>query len=332
MTGVLIRGDGVAARCCAHLLARSGVPVSCQPTARRRLPAIMLSEPAQSLIREIFGREDLFRELPRIRKRIVSWGRNASPVEVEHSAVVVSEDLLLDGLGQAPPSAAMGAGVAWNVFASAPLPAAAVEHRFGSRTACSTQVALKPTAEPSACWIESVENGWLFLITNAPASGWLLSVGLRPHELLGHSRLIRERIAECQPAAGEFPASPRIAAPLGEPGWISCGTAAIAFDPLCGDGAAHAVREGILASAVIAATTRGDDPAALLAHYQSRLTAAFERHLANCLQYYAPGYGGPWWESEAERLQQGLDWCRSRLSAHTKFRYRLEGLELKAVG
>jgi hypothetical protein len=340
MTGVVIRGDGVAARCCAHLLARSGVPVSFQPTDRPRLPAIMLSEPAQALIREIFGRENLFRDLPRIRKRIVAWGRSAGAVELEHSGVVVSEQLLLDSLGTALPDAAagvdievdIGSDIGWTVFASMPLPAAAVEHRFGSRIATAVQVELKPTAEPAACWIESIEDGWLFLIANAPGSGWLLSVGLRPHELLDQSRLIRKQIAGCQPADAQFAASPRIVAPLGEPGWIACGTAAMAFDPLCGDGTAHAVREAILASAVIGAAARGDDPIQLMAHYEARLTAGFRRHLAHCLEYYASGCGGPWWQSEAESVRQGLDWCGRQLSRHTAFRYRLDGFELRAIG
>ena len=129
MTGVRIRGDGIAARCCLHLLSARGVPVSFEPADRVRLPAIMLSEPAQMLIRETFGREHLFRDLPRIRKRIVAWGRNARPVELEHSAVVVSEKLLLDSLGPAPQNAAAGADIDWTVFASQPLPVAAAEHR-----------------------------------------------------------------------------------------------------------------------------------------------------------------------------------------------------------
>src|SRR5580700_1922171 len=155
VTGVLIRGDGVAARCCAHLLSRSGMPVSLQPTDRPRLPAIMLSEPAQALIREVFGREHLFRDLPRIRKRIVAWGRSASPVELDHSAVVVSEELLLNSLGPAQPHEEAGADIGWTIFASMPLPVAAAEHRFGSRIASAMHVELKPAAEPSACWIES---------------------------------------------------------------------------------------------------------------------------------------------------------------------------------
>jgi hypothetical protein len=292
----------------------------------------MLGEPAQALIQEVFGREQMFRDLPRIGRRIVAWGRNASPVELDHSAVVVSEEQLLEILGPALPSASASAEIGWTVFASRPLPVAAAERSFGSRMASAMQVELKAAAEPDACWIESIEDGWLFLIANAPGSGWLLSVGLRPDELVDQSRMIREKIARCQPAAAQFAASPRIVAPLGEPGWIACGTAAMAFDPLCGDGTAHAIREAILASAVIVAAARGDDPVQLLAHYEARLMAGFRRHLAHCRQYYASGFGGPWWDSETEAVAEGLDWCDRRLSLHTKFRYRLNGFELQATG
>jgi hypothetical protein len=289
----------------------------------------MLGEAAQALIREIFGREQLFRDLPVIRRRIVQWGRNASPVELDHSAVVVSEEFLLENLGPAPPMTA-AADLDWTICASRPLPATAAEHRFGSRMASAMQVELKTTAETDSCWIESVEDGWLFLIANAPGSGWLLSVGLYPDQLAGKSRIIREQIALYRPPAAQFGASPRIVAPLGEPGWIACGTAAMAFDPICGDGTAHAVREAILAAAVIGAAARGDDAAQLLAHYEARLTAGFRRHLAHCLQYYA-SRSGPWWESEARSVTQGLDWCDDRLSRHSTFRYRLNGFELQAL-
>jgi hypothetical protein len=330
--GVLIHGDGVAARCCAHLLSRSGIAVSFQATGRPRLPAIMLSDSAQSLIREVFDRDCLFRDLPQIRKRVVAWGSSAQPVELDHSAVVVSEEQLLESLGQTPSDAPVGADPTWKIFAAQPLPVAAEAHRFGSRMASAAQVKLKTTAQSATCWIESIEQGWLFLIASASGAGWLLSVGVRPGGLLANSRLIQEQIAEWQPAAAQFAASPLVMAPSGEPGWIACGTAALAFDPLCGDGTAHAVREAILASAVIGAVARGDDPVPLLAHYEARLIAGFRRHLAHCLEYYASGFGGAWWETEAESTVQGMEWCARRLSSHTTFRYRLNGFELQAIG
>jgi hypothetical protein len=103
----------------------------------------------------------------------------------------------------------------------------------------------------------------------------------------------------------------------------------MAFDPICGDGAAHAVREAILASAVIKAAARGDW-ARLAAHYENRLTAAFRRHLMHCVEYYA-AVPGDWWKKEAAAAREGIEWCTGRLGGSPKFHYRLNGLELEAI-
>ena len=104
----------------------------------------------------------------------------------------------------------------------------------------------------------------------------------------------------------------------------------MAFDPICGDGSAHAVREAILASAVIKAAARGGDVARLLAHYENRLTAAFLRHLMHCVEYYA-AVPGDWWQKEAAATKEGIEWCSGRLGGDPKFQYRLDGLELEAI-
>lgn len=330
MTRVLIHGDGVAARCCAHLLGRAGFLVSVQPESRPRLPAIMLSEPAQQLIGDIFERPGMFRHLPCIRQRIVAWGQDAGPIALPHSAVVVSEKVLLESLGPLPQDAE-SADVAWTIHASPPLPAAVAEHRFGSRVACAMQVELNDTAEPAACWVEALADGWLFLIAGERRSGWLLSVGLHPESLLEQSAMIRGRVARAHSPTAQFPAAPRLVVPLGGRGWMACGTAAMAFDPLCGDGTAHAVREAILASAVIQAATEGEDVDALLAHYETRLTSGFHRHLIHCLPYYAPGRGGLWWQSEADAVARGIAWCDTRLGGDPRYRFRLVGLQLQAI-
>ena len=329
MTGVLIRGDGVAARCCANLLARAGRPVRLQPADRPRVPAILIGEPAQQLVCGIFGRADLFRGLPPIRRRIVAWGANAGAMTLEHRAVVVSEEELLHRLGPAAEVSEI-AGPLWTVYAANPLPAGIVEHRFGTRVACARAVELSDAAEPEACWIESLEDGWLFLMATGAGAGWLLAIGSRPEELLSESRLIRARVAKADDPAVRFPAAPRLVEPLAGARWIACGTAAMAFDPICGDGTAHAVREAVLASAVIKAAARGEDPDALRAHYRSRLTSAFRRHLGHCRQYYASAHpGAPWWDSECQGLARGMEWCAGRM-CDAPARYRLEDLELRA--
>jgi hypothetical protein len=51
----------------------------------------------------------------------------------------------------------------------------------------------------------------------------------------------------------------------------------MAFDPIYGDGTAHAVREAILAAAVVRAISAGGDAAEPLRHYEARLMLGFQR-------------------------------------------------------
>ncbi len=333
MSKVAIRGEGVAAGCCAHLLSRAGWRIWRERSHRSRLPAVMLSDNAIELIRDVFDRSDLFRDAVRIRRRVVAWGPNSRVVDLDHSAAVVSEQALLESLGAEFEMAheSSGAPADWTVFASRLLPASVNEHHFGSRVAFAGPVTLKTAADAEACWVESLENGWLFLIPGAAGSGSLISVGAPPDAHLAQSRLVAGQVAELTAPASEFPAYPRIVSPLAGPGWLACGSAAMAFDPICGDGTAHAVREAILASAVIRAAAEERENEPLFAHYQARLTAGFRRHLQLCLQYYKSGGEGPWWRSELAALEHGLEWCDDKLRPAMNFQYRLEGFELSRI-
>lgn len=337
MTSICIRGDGVAAYCSAHLLGKAGCRVTLRRTDRPRLPAIMLSDAALALIREVFELPEVFSDAPRIRRRIVAWaapkGESDKPLVLEHSAAVVSEQSLLASLGQKldGDDELAKSESDWTIFASPPLPQVVSEQRFGSRIASAVQVDLREGCDSAACWIESLEDGWLFLIPNAPDAGWLLAIGGAVERLLTRSRVIAQQIARFN-RVGEFPAYPRIVSPLCGPDWLACGTAAMAFDPICGDGTANAVREAILAAAVIRAIDAGGDARELFAHYEARLTAGFQRHLALCREFYRTGYGGPWWDAELESLERGLESLSIAAGARPEFRYRLNGFELKRLG
>ncbi len=295
------------------------------PAVRPRLPAIMLSDHALALIRDVFANQNLFLDAPRIRTRMVAWGPDSKLLAVDHSGVVVSEEVLLTALEPVITSGESGANE-WSIFASKPLPAPAAEHEFGSRVASIAPVRLREASRSEACWIEALEDGWLFLLAN-----WLLSVGGSPETLLSRSRVIAAEIAERGETVGRFAAYPRISAPLTGPAWLACGTAAMAFDPLCGDGTAHAIREAVLAAAVIQAVVKGGPAREILAHYEARLTAGFERHLSLCRDYYGSGGGGAWWKQELAAIEQGIAWCGERLRDHGPFRYRLSGFELHAL-
>lgn len=289
------------------------------------MPVILLGDQALALIREIFGQPGLFSNAPRVRKRIVAWGPDPKSVAVEHSAIVVSEEALLDAIR--PDLVPAGDQEApWTILATRPLPAPSVEQCFGSRTASAQKVTLKEGSDPAACWIESLHQGWLFLVP-----GWLLCVGAPAEALLAGSHVIAPQIASVSESLGEFPAYARIAAPLCGPGWLACGTAAMAFDPICGDGTAHAIREAILASAVIRGLAKGGNLDELLGHYEARLTAGFRRHLVLCRQFYLSGGRGPLWKSELDAIDRGIQWSDARLGAHANFRYQLRGFELEPV-
>jgi hypothetical protein len=323
---VSICGAGVAASCCAHLLRNAGFPLSLTETVRTPIPAILVSEPTQALLRDVFSRPDLFEGLFQIDRRIVAWGPNAAPVELPHRAVVISEIELLARLRQ--PSDSTPVDPHWTIYAAHPLPPAVSEQKFGSRTASAISVTLAPS-QPFSCWIESLDNGWLFLIPTTLTSGWLISVGAA--NLLEQSRVIAPQIAWAAPIGGAFPAYPRIIDPLCDTGWLACGAAAMSFDPICGDGTGNAVRESILATAVIRAAAAGEPPELLLAHYRARLTAGMLRHLELCRAFYESANQGPWWEQERSALDRGIAWCRQALGTAGPFHYRLSGFELEKL-
>jgi hypothetical protein len=320
MQEVLVRGDGIAACCCIYLLKKHGFSVIHERTDRARLPAILLSEMALSLIRDVFDRPDLFRDFPAIQNRVVCWGDGAETVTLPHSGVMVSEEQLLAAVRPKDVPDFGSRAPDWTVFTSRPLPPKSEEHGFGSRIARATPVTL--SAQSGTCWIESLSGGWLFLIPNSEFGGWLLSVGTAD---LTESRLIAGRIREVQSPAREFPAFPRMMSPLCGPGWLSCGSAAMAFDPICGDGTANAIREAILAAAVIQAIGSGGDQESLFRHYESRLLAGFQRHLAMSAGFYQSGGSGEWWQSELSALRRGLTWC----GEPREFHYRLNGYALE---
>ena len=330
---VLIHGDGIAACCCAQLLRTNGVPVATTRSDRPRLPSLLLSDNAQALLSDVFETQELFADAHQIRKRIVAWGPNAEPIVLPHSAKVVSEKDLLDRLWSRIPTSSISESdnADWtihssrdNLFASLP-----EGKHFGSRVACASSVLLKASSDQDACWVESAETGWLFLLPTGRGIGSLISVGEDPQSLLERSHLIEDQIESLTGPISQFSAYPRMLSTLCGESWLACGTAAISFDPLCGEGAGNAVREAILAVAVIRAICAGFAVAELLALYSSRLTIGFLRHLEICQDFYSSGGDGPFWRAELDQLRKGIRSIRSRASSVPQPQYQLVGFELR---
>jgi hypothetical protein len=323
---VLVRGDGVACASAVHLLRRDGFATTGGDAVARAAPVLLLSEAALALLRDVFGQADLLAGHTPVTQRVVAWG-GAEPVAMPHSGIVVTGAELA---AQLPPrhSAPAQGEPFFTIHGAAPYPDAVVR-RFGRREAMAAAVELAPGADGAACHVEATAGGWLFLIPCGDGQAWLLGVGDTLDALLGQSRLVAARIATLGPTVARFETAPRMLETLAGEGWLACGTGAIAFDPICGDGTAQAVREGILAAAVIAGIREGDDDsAALIDHYQSMLLAAMRRHLQISLPFYRGGGTSPWWREQAEAVAGGYAWCTARLAAMPEPRFVLRGARL----
>jgi hypothetical protein len=300
---------------------------------------LMLSEQTQLLLRDVFESNSLFEGATRITKRIVAWGQDNEPVVLPHSGLVMRENALLSRLWPLlkieRPDSEMGEAAApaqWNVVSSKLALPAVSQHKFGARIASTNAVDLTGQASSDACWVESTNSGWLFLLRCGEKKGSLISVGAAAEALLAESRLVARQIAGLGTATGNFPAYPRIVSPLCGGGvtdqsWIACGSAAVAFDPIAGEGAGNAVREGILASAVIRAADKGECGEDLFAHYANRVLSGFLRHLRECCRFYT-AVQGPWWEAELGFMQRGIQWTQQELASGPPSPFRLVGFEL----
>ncbi|MES2159212.1 MAG: hypothetical protein V4512_15540 [Pseudomonadota bacterium] len=321
---VAIKGSGIAATTCAYLLNRAGLRVARQAAHRAPVPTILLSEAALSLVRGIFERADLFADSPHIMRRVVAWGGPA--VTVSHMAALASEDAVQAALPTVD-AAPAGSPADFTLHAAPPLPMGDL-HIFGDRNAIAAKVRLRDPQSAQEGRVEAVANGWLFLVPAEPGEGWLLAVGDGLNMLLEQSRLIAPVVDAVGAASMPFMAAPRLHLSLCGDDWLACGTAALGFDPICGDGTAQSVREAILAAAALTGIAEGGDRAALLTHYQSMLIATMRRHLLLCAQFYATGGQGDWWRAQHDALMAGHRRCTALLGNMPEPQYALDGFRL----
>lgn len=334
---VRLRGGGVAAATAAHLLAEDGFEVAGGGAPAGGAPVVMLSEAALGLLRNVFARPRLFTGRTPIERRVVAWG-GGEVAAVSHVACVVDGPGLIRELAssatqqQSPSSprlrgddATVDESVLFTLDAAMPN---GTVRRFGSRPASASIVELAAASDQRACHVEATAAGWLFLIPTGAGRAWLLSVGGDADAQLGTSRLVAAQVAALGPVAARFETAPRILETPAGDDWMALGTSAIAFDPICGDGTAQAVREAILAAAVIAGIRDGGDAVALIGHYRAMLLASMRRHLQISLSFYRSGGTSPWWREQAEALAQGHAWCTARLGALPEPQFLLKGTRL----
>jgi 2-polyprenyl-6-methoxyphenol hydroxylase-like FAD-dependent oxidoreductase len=211
----------------------------------------------------------------------------------------------------------------------------------GRRAILGARAELRPSAEP-ACWsFEVVADGWLVV---APVGPRLAIVQLMaPHpadsgdgareRLLGraiHTSVIaRELVTPLAEPVSAWSASPQICDPWIGPRSIRVGDAALAFDPISGDGTGHALRGAILAAAAMEAIEEDGDELAIRRHYRDRLRFAFVSHLHRCLELYGSFAPRTLWAAELDAMAAALETIGTP-PAPPEFRYRLVGTRLAA--
>jgi hypothetical protein len=331
---VLIEGSGVAATCCAALLRAQGIKAfRRERTSAGSGPVLLLNSQTQRLLADVFGDPaNLFVGCPIIRKRVVLWKPGAEVAEFAHDGIVADEGLLLQRLSQRAEADHLpfpeDQTPDYFIHAAPDSDRSPVMH-FGTRIATAGHVRLLPSAEAGACWVEALPEGWLFLLPRGDGDASLISVGAPARDLLESSRLVVDQLESFAPASREFAAYPKIAEHLIGPSWLSCGNAAIAFDPICGEGVGHAVRESILACAALQRVAESNEDEAPLEYYASRLLIGFLRHLETCRTFYTLASQGSWWMTELSHIERGIVWTQNRIASLPGPRYRLSGFKLQ---
>jgi hypothetical protein len=324
MPEVLLKGDGLAATACAVLLERARWQVYREGPPRTKLPSVVLNQVSQKLLTDLFAVPTLLADAYPIETRVVRWG--AETVSLPHKAVAISEGTLMDRL----PKKAWETGTApYCVVGMKPLPNDLPEISFGERKAEAVRVQLRKTAAAHACWVEAVADGWLFAVCEGEGRASMLAVGDTAEALLAQSVLLRGVVDSVESTGASFSCQPRIAPALKGDNWLACGSAAMSFDPICGEGTGHSIREAILASAVLKAHADGEDWGELTKLYEQRLRGGFRRHLEQCRKLYASGGDSAWWRAQQDSVEAGI---KSGIgSSVDSSRYRLDGYDLLAL-
>jgi flavin-dependent dehydrogenase len=320
---VLVEGTGVAGLTVARLLARRGCAVTvvdAGPAGAPPAPALVLNPVTIALLEDLWDADGtLLAGAHPLSGRVVAWGRGGLETAAEPALSLDGGDLgrrLRDRLAGVrvvaePPGDPDG----WDWVVEAGGAGSPGEATVaGRRCVLAARVRLAPGASGTLCRMTTVPGGWIHL---APLGAGLASVQAmvpgRPEDppgtlagLVAADAVLGALIAATDAPVTVFEAAPRLARSHGGPGRLVAGTRAMRLDPLSGAGVTAALRQAVLAAAVVTAPA-AVAPAEALAHYARRLHDAFLAHLTQCLRFYRAAFPGPAWRAELDATAAALD-------------------------
>jgi hypothetical protein len=293
----------------------------------------MLSDASLGLMRDVFEKPALFSAAHRITRRVVQWGRNAVPVELEHSAAVVSERELLGEVEHAFKQRGLSAGSqgTFMIF------------RHSSPAGGGCRALLWFTYRPCRHGLPAgrsrlsnllgrIRRGWQahldpeFGRLRLASRGWRFTQNASSGEYVD----CRTNRSITEPSA-EFSAKPAHRDAAWRPGLArlrhrgpSLRSDRWGRHRACGPRSNSRSRGG-------KSHMERRHANEFLRHYEARLILGFQRHLTATLSFYRSGHGGPWWDGEVALLRQGVEWCARQMHTYDGFRYQLRRFDLMSI-
>lgn|SRR5262245_27350995 len=315
------------------MLTARGIPATVCGVAESHGPTIVLNSLTLRLLRDLGCDQphDVFKSCHELNSHFAAWGDNVA--RFNRYGIAISRSDLLQMLKpqmNLPGDLIRG----WTVLASGRDGASEYCDRIvrcGVRHAITVPVSLKTNADEDCTVMESVPGGWLFLIPIGNRAA-VLQAGVPGHcenpaplleSLIGRSSYISQYVHDVNGPVSCHAAMPTFSVPPAGQGWLAIGDAAMAYDPISGDGVGAALRSAALAAAVLGAIERGEDEETCLSHYSRRLGTAMKVHLNALVSYYSQTRDFSW-SSEIEAMRSGLD-CLRTFEGPAEFRMEVSG-------
>jgi 2-polyprenyl-6-methoxyphenol hydroxylase-like FAD-dependent oxidoreductase len=290
-------GSGVAGLSAARMLSRNGWLLRMTPSEQALRRWIALNDAAKFLLEKIWG-EELFSGLRahRLTRRIVAWSAPQPACIEQHFIVTDVADLVArmhwllrpvalyaESTGADPFRIVTGGVEASDGFA----PMLVIG---GTRRAAQLPVVVSAAFDPHALLIEACAEGWMALLPTGEDEATLIAVsvgGLPVDRMLAASRYTSRLVAAVEVDGQTALSAPHLRLPPHDgASSLYAGHAAIAFDPISGDGAATSLRTAHLAALSLEASANGADMCALRAFYDYRLRRAMAAHLEGLAKLY----------------------------------------------
>ncbi len=336
---ILIRGAGVAGMTAAKLLRERGaeVRIDLAPRATGRIVAIPIE--TLRLAADLFGIDvAALRIGPMVDKRRVDWSAGSAGAVAQVALVCDAADFAATLARPLRDAGCVSADmtdddVDWTFDASGRPPGGALH--AGKRVAQFVRAV--DAADDATTTVTATATGWIFTAPHPRGGLAALLVSPAVADSATGADDVAERLGEagCRLSADDIvdvgqpvPIAPALAQPLHAGACLRIGDAALALDPLRGDGVGFALRGALLAQAVLAAAERGEDRERCLAHYAQRLRAVFASHLLGCASHYGAARHAAIWRHDIAAMDA---LARRVTDDPAPFGFRVEGHDLVAM-